>query len=318
MKALLSEHLPTGDAWVYELKFDGVRGLAVKQKGSVNFISRNNKTLTSRYPDLSRALARIPAKEFMLDGEIVALDPEGKPSFQLLQASRIPGSDPAPLFYYVFDALQLDGRDLTGLPLLRRKEIARSLLEGAGDPIRFSDGILADSERIVKEMQARGLEGLIAKRRDSKYKIGRRSGAWVKFKWTTEQEFVIGGYTAPQGTRAHFGSILVGYYKKGKLMFASKVGTGFDHRLLKSLFDQFQKLRQTACPFSNLPEGSRWSPGLTAAEMRRCTWIKPTLVCQVRFAEWTRDGHLRHPAFLGLREDKHPRDVVRETTDGLR
>jgi bifunctional non-homologous end joining protein LigD len=163
-------------------------------------------------------------------------------------------------------------------------------------------------------MQARGLEGLIAKRRDSKYEPGRRSGAWVKFKWTNEQEFVIGGYSEPKGSRAHFGALLVGYYEKGKLLFAAKVGTGFDQKLLTSLHDKFKNLVRPDCPFANLPEkiSGRWGQGLSASEMRRCTWLEPNLVCQVRFAEWTRDNHLRQPAFLGLRDDKEPKEVVRE------
>jgi bifunctional non-homologous end joining protein LigD len=162
-------------------------------------------------------------------------------------------------------------------------------------------------------MQARGLEGLIAKKKDSVYEPGRRSGAWAKFKWTNEQEFVIGGYTCPKGSRSHFGAILVGYYDKHKLRFAAKVGTGFNDATLRALHGHFQRLVQSECPFVNLPERS---PGLSVGfgrtEMKRCTWLRPELVCQVRFAEWTRDDHLRQPAFLGLREDKRPQEVVRE------
>jgi bifunctional non-homologous end joining protein LigD len=166
----------------------------------------------------------------------------------------------------------------------------------------------------MRAMQARGLEGLIAKRRDSKYESGRRSGAWVKFKWTNEQEFVIGGYTEPKGTRSHFGALLVGYYEQGTLRFAAKVGTGFDQRLLVALYAKFQELVRPDCPFANLPEKARGgrSQGLTARAMRNCTWLEPKLVCQIRFAEWTRDHHLRQPAFLGLREDKAPKEVIRE------
>lgn len=314
MKAALSETLPQGDDWIYELKFDGIRGVAIKQKNSIKIISRNVKTLTDKYPEVAEALRELPAREMVLDGEIVALDPEGKSSFQLLQAANLPGESRPPIFYYVFDIIQLDGKDLTSVPLLRRKAMAQALLANAPETLRFSASIQAQSERVLREMQARGLEGLIAKKRESKYEIGRRSGAWVKFKWTSEQEFVIGGYTPPQGTRSHFGAILVGYYDHGKLKFASKVGTGFNQKLLKSLFDRFQKLRRDDCPFDNLPEkkASRWGRALTVAEMRRCTWIEPKLVCQIRFAEWTRDDHLRQPAFLGLREDKDAKEVVRE------
>jgi bifunctional non-homologous end joining protein LigD len=230
----------------------------------------------------------------------------------LLQARELSGERP-PIFYYVFDLLQLDGKDLTGIPLLKRKAIAKMLLERAPDTIRFSASINAESGRILAAMKARGLEGVIAKQKDSQYEIGRRSGTWVKFKWTTQQEFVIGGYSEPRGTRSHFGALVVGYYDNKKLKFAAKVGTGFNQKILKSLHQKFQKLTRPDCPFVNLPEkAGRFGRGLTAAEMKRCTWLDPKLVCEIRFAEWTRDDHLRQPAFLGLREDKQPEEVIRE------
>lgn len=314
MKALLSEELPRGTDWLYEIKFDGIRALAIKHGEKVRLISRNAKDLTKAYPAIAEDLNSLPADEAVLDGEIVALDPEGRSSFQLLQSARQAGSSAPPLFYYVFDLVQHEGRDWTPVPLARRKAMAQALVGGLPDTIRFSAAIRADSERVLQEMQARGLEGLIAKKKESSYEIGWRSGAWVKFKWTREQEFVIGGFTEPTGARSHFGAILVGFYEGGRLMFASKVGTGFDEAGLKLLHRQFQDLVQSDCPFANLPEkksaGGRG--GLTRTEMRRCTWLKPELVCQIRFAEWTRDNHLRQPAFLGLREDKDPREVVRE------
>lgn len=314
MKALLSDTMPRGENWIYELKFDGFRGLAIKRNKTIELVSRNTRSLTATFPEVIEALQELPAREYVIDGEIVALDPDGRSSFQLLQAANLPGEKRPPIYYYAFDLLQLNGRDLTGLPLADRKQHLQELLQGVTDRIRFSASINAESDRVLQAMKARGLEGLIAKRCDSSYETGRRSGAWVKFKWTNEQEFVIGGYTPPQGTRSHFGAVLVGYYESGRLMFASKVGTGFNEKLLRVLFDRFQKLKQTTCPFSNLPEknSSRWGKSLTFAEMRRCTWVEPKLVCQIRFAEWTRDGHLRQPAFLGLREDKNPKDVVRE------
>jgi len=312
MKAELVETLPKGDHWIYELKFDGIRALALKRGKNIELISRNAKDLTEKFPEVARALRDLPCKEAMLDGEVAALDNEGRSSFQLLQARELSGERPA-IFYYVFDLIQLDGKDLTGVPLLKRKAMAKMLLERASDTIRFSASINAESERILAEMKSRGLEGVIAKQKDSKYEIGRRSGAWVKFKWTTQQEFVIGGYSEPRGTRSHFGALVVGYYEKKKLKFAAKVGTGFDQKLLKSLHQKFQKLTQPDCPFVNLPEkAGRFGRGLTAAEMKRCTWLDPKLVCEIRFAEWTRDDHLRQPAFLGLREDKQPEEVIRE------
>jgi len=312
MKAELVETLPKGDHWIYELKFDGIRALALKRGKNIELISRNAKDLTEKFPEVARALRDLPCKEAMLDGEVAALDNEGRSSFQLLQARELSGERPA-IFYYVFDLIQLDGKDLTGVPLLKRKAMAKMLLERASDTIRFSASINAESERILAEMKSRGLEGVIAKQKDSKYEIGRRSGAWVKFKWTTQQEFVIGGYSEPRGTRSHFGALIVGSYEKKKLKFAAKVGTGFDQKLLRSLHQKFQKLTRPDCPFVNLPEkAGRFGRGLTAAEMKRCTWLDPKLVCEIRFAEWTRDDHLRQPAFLGLREDKQPEEVIRE------
>jgi bifunctional non-homologous end joining protein LigD len=314
MKALLVDELPKRPDWIYEIKFDGVRALAIKNHREVELISRSGKELGSKYDELLEPLKKLPVRQVVLDGEIVALDEQGRSSFQLLQSYQMAGVKKPPLFYYVFDLINLDGKELTSVPLFQRKAMAESLLANNSSVIRFSPGIKADSTRLMREMKARGLEGLVAKCRDSKYEPGRRSGAWVKFKWTNEQEFVICGYTEPKGTRTHFGALLVGYYEKNNLFFAAKVGTGFDQRLLVSLYNKFKKLVRPDCPFANLPEKltGRWGQGLSAAEMRRCTWLQPKLVCQVRFAEWTRDDHLRQPAFLGLREDKHPIEVVRE------
>ncbi|MGH7970456.1 MAG: non-homologous end-joining DNA ligase, partial [Limisphaerales bacterium] len=285
-----------------------VRALAIKRNRQLAFRSRSDNDLRSKYPPILAALERLPVTKVVLDGEVVAVDDHGRSSFQLLQSYQsAPGRKPH-LFYYVFDILNLNGRDLIGLPLWQRKQLAEKVVADLGPAVRFSDSIRADSARVVREMQKRGLEGLVAKRRDSRYESGQRTGAWVKFKWTREQEFVIGGYTEPKGSRSHFGAILVGYYEGGKLLFAAKVGTGFDQRVLASLYEKFQKLRRKTCPFANLPEDR----GLTAAQMRRCSWLAPELVCQIRFSEWTRDGHLRQPAFLGLREDKSPREVTRE------
>ena len=312
MKAVLVDTLPKGDDWIYELKFDGVRALALKHGDDIRLVSRNAKNFTEKFPEVAEALRELPCQEAVLDGEIAALDDEGRSSFQLLQARELPGQRP-PIFYYVFDLIQLDGKDLTALPLTKRKAMAKMLLSHAPDTIRFSASITAESDRILAEMKARGLEGVIAKRKNSKYEIGRRNGAWVKFKWTTQQEFVIGGYSEPRGTRSHFGALVVGYYENKELKFAAKVGSGFDQKLLASLHKKFQKLIRSDCPFVNLPEKSgRFGRGLTAAEMKRCTWLHPKLVCEIRFAEWTRDHHLRQPAFLGMREDKSPEEVTRE------
>ncbi|HWF17719.1 MAG TPA: non-homologous end-joining DNA ligase [Verrucomicrobiae bacterium] len=314
MMCQLTKRLPNGPDWVFEIKFDGVRALGIKTTAKISLISRNEKNLTRKYSEVAEALQSLPCHEAVVDGEVVAVDEQGRSRFQLLQAYEMPGREKAPLLYYAFDLLNLDGHDLKGLPLMRRKELLKSLLASVPDTILFSAGIEADSQRVLKAMQSRGLEGLVAKRRDSKYEPGRRSGAWQKYKWTLEQEFVIGGYTPPKGSRINFGAILVGYYEKNKLMFASKVGTGFDEKLLKHLHEKFQKLIQPDCPFANLPtKHASGSVGLGAAEMSRCTWLEPCLVCEVRFSEWTEEGRLRQPVFLGLREDKKPREVVRES-----
>jgi bifunctional non-homologous end joining protein LigD len=313
MKALLSEKLPAGPQWIYEVKFDGVRALGIKKGAKVELYSRAAKEMTAKYPKVAEALKTLPVNEVILDGEIVAVDREGRPSFQLLQSYQMAGAKKPPLFFYVFDLINLEGKELTSLPLLQRKAALATLLKDVRGTVRFSADFPAESKKVLYEMEKRGLEGLIAKLKDSKYEPGRRGGAWIKFKWSQQQEFVIGGYTPPKGSRSHFGALLVGYYEDEKLLFAAKVGTGFDNKLLASLYQKFQKLIRQECPFANLPEkpgaGGR---GLTLSEMRRCVWLEPELVCQVRFAEWTRDNHLRQPAFLGLRDDKEPDEVVRE------
>ncbi len=317
MKAMLVDDLPQGEEWIRELKFDGVRAVSVKTGDGVTLFSRSRQDLTSKYFEVAQSLKKLPAQQAVVDGEIVALDAEGRPSFQLLQAYHMAPQKP-PLIYYVFDLLNLEGKELLRLPLETRKKTAQELLRGMPPNVRFSSGINADSEQLMRELRKRGLEGLVAKRTGSRYEPGRRSGAWVKFKWMNQQEFVIGGYTDPRGSRSHFGALLVGYYEGGRLVFAAKVGTGFDQKLLGSLYRRFQPLVRSDCPFANLPEkrgSGRFGAGLAAAEMRRCTWLEPRLVCEVRFAEWTRDHHLRQPAFLGLREDKSPKDVVREEPD---
>ena len=314
MKALLVDTLPKGESWIYELKFDGIRALAIQHHGKVRLVSRSGKDLTAKYPQIADAFSKLPTREAMFDGEIVALDPEGRSSFQLLQSYEMAGGGKPPLFYYVFDLVNLEGKDLAQVPIFQRKAMAQTIIERLPSVIRFSSGMKAASENLMREMKARGLEGLIAKRQKSQYEYGRRSGAWVKFKWTNEQEFVIGGYTPPKGSRSKFGAILVGYYESKRLLFAGKVGTGFDEKTLELLYAKFQKLIQPTRPFFNLPEKltNSGSKGMTASEMKRCTWLQPKLVCQVRFAEWTRDHHLRQPAFLGLREDRRPEEVVRE------
>jgi bifunctional non-homologous end joining protein LigD len=309
MKALPVDKLPEGD-WLYEIKHDGYRALAFKDGKEVRLVSRNKKAFD--YPQLVDTLRKLPADRVILDGEIAALDDKGRSSFQLLQLFKRSGD--APLVYYVFDLLSLEGKDLRDQPLSARRKALANVLKDSPDNIRLSDELRGSKEDLIRVAQEFGLEGLVAKRKASVYESGRRSGAWVKFKNTKAQEFVIGGYTLPEGARSHFGSLLVGYQSPHGLRFAGRVGTGFSDKLLASLYNKFQKLRQPDCPFVNLPEKSkgRWGLGITPAMMQRCHWLKPVLVAQVKFTEWTHDDQLRQPVFLGLRTDKEAKDVVRE------
>ncbi len=314
MKAKPVTALPKGK-WVYEIKFDGIRVLAVKRGDAVQLYSRNERSLTGSFPEIVAALGRLPCAEAVFDGEIVALDENGRSSFQLMQPfihGRGPRTDRPPMAYYFFDLLNLEGRDLAGLPLVNRRAVLEKLLPAGDALLRYSASFQKSPAALLKEIKRLGLEGLVGKRPDSRYEPGKRSGQWIKIKCTNEQEFVIGGYTPPQGTRQHFGSLVVGYYEGDRLLYASKVGSGFADATLASLYRQFQTSRVPACPFANLPSRRGDPHGISAAEMKRCGWVTPEQVCQVRFTEWTDDGHLRHPVFLGLRADKAAREVGRE------
>jgi len=313
MKAKLVENPPATGDWIYELKFDGIRLIAVRVGGKVSLLSRNQNDLSARFPEIAEAIRSLPGGECVIDGEVVALDEKGSSSFQLLQAREMEGRK-SPIYFYAFDLLQLDGKSLVGLPLEARKDVLEKLSAAADDPIRYSGAIGGDAERLLEEVKRRGLEGIIGKQRDSVYEPGRRSGAWIKLKCVDEQEFVIGGYTPPQGARKHFGAILVGYYENKKLVFAGKVGTGFTAKSLAILYKKFRGEERADCPFVDLPskQNGQWIQGITPSMMRKMHWVNPVFVCEIKFAEWTRDGKLRAPVFLGLREDKKPSDVMRE------
>ena len=314
MKAKLVEKpAATGD-WIYELKFDGIRLIAIKDRQKVSLLSRNQNDLSVRFPEIVEAVKNLPADECVVDGEVVALDEEGRSSFQLLQAREMEGRK-SPVYFYAFDLLQLGGKSLVSLPLETRKNVLEKLCAGAGDPlIRYSGAIGGDADQLLKEVQRRGLEGIIGKLRNSIYEPGRRSGAWIKLKCVNEQEFVIGGYTPPQGARKHFGAVLVGYYKDHDLVFAGKAGTGFTTKSLTALHKKFRAEERTDCPFVDLPskQNGQWVLGITPSMMKKIRWINPKFVAEIKFAEWTRDGKLRAPVFMGLREDKTPGEVVRE------
>jgi bifunctional non-homologous end joining protein LigD len=249
----------------------------------------------------------------VLDGEIVALDPRGRSRFQLLQNRGGAGRAGA-IVYYVFDVMHRDGVPLVGLPLRQRRKILRSLVGRLKGEVRLSPAFDVEPAELFAAARKNGLEGIVAKAPDSRYEPDRRSGAWVKCKVLAEQEFVIGAFTPPRRSRQHFGAILVGHFEGGRLLYAGKVGTGFDEAALRSLHARFLRLRSAACPFADLPlsRRPRFGTGMGAAEMKDVVWLRPELVAQVKFAEWTDDGLLRQPVFLGLREDKPAKDVHRE------
>jgi bifunctional non-homologous end joining protein LigD len=316
MRARVVDSPPRSGDWIYEIKFDGYRAIAVKDGADVRLFSRNGKNFSEKFPAIVDAVASLGAGEAIMDGEIVALDTKGVSSFQLLQALEI-GTKPPPVFYYAFDLLQLNGNDFRGQLLAERKAQLEQLLKSAPVPVRFSAALGDDAGKLLRQAKRFGLEGLVGKRADSLYEAGKRSGAWIKLKLHREQEFVIGGYTNPEGSRTNFGALLVGFYENKKLKYCGKVGAGFNTKLLSSLHSQFKTISTDACPFVNLPElrGSRYSPRITGPEIKKCHWVKPKMVCQLRFSEWTRDEKLRQPVFLGLRGDKDAGDVLRESAE---
>ncbi len=316
MKARLVESLPSKGEWLLELKHDGYRVLAVKKGQEVELFSRNERKLTDSFPAIVKAVQRVSAENCVLDGEIVALDEHGHASFQRLQNRNRITAEGA-LVFYVFDLLNLDARNVRELPLTQRRDLLERLVAHAPGPIRFSVALNGAAETVLAEVKRLGLEGIIAKQPASKYEVGRRSGTWMKLKCVNEQEFVIGGYTPPKGSRDFFGALLVGYYEKGELVFASKVGSGYTQATLRALFNTFKPTRRATCPFVNLPtrRTGKFGQGVTASEMKLCTWLEPKFVAQIRFTEWTSDGGLRHPVFLGLREDKRPAEVTREVPE---
>jgi DNA ligase D-like protein (predicted ligase) len=303
MKATLSDRAFSDPAWVFERKLDGIRAAVRRDAGGVTLTSRTGKSLTSAYPELVEALEAEPATSFAADGEIVAFE-GSRTSFERLQG-RIGIHDPQlarisgiPVFLYLFDLLEFDGHDLTGLPLRKRKGALRRAFSFHG-PVRYTPHRNEHGEEFFREACAKGWEGLIAKRADGPY-VHSRSRDWLKLKCSFEQELVIGGFTPPQGARRRFGALLVGYYEDGELRYAGKVGTGFSERTLRELGDKLETLEIADSPFAG--------DGLP----RQARWVEPRLVGQFAFGEWTRDGKLRHPRYLGLREDRRAAEVVRE------
>lgn len=304
MKAKLSDRPFDDPGWVFERKLDGIRAGVRRRGAEVTLTSRTGRDLSPSYPELVEALAADPAEDFLADGEIVAFE-GSRTSFERLQG-RMGIGDPRlarlsgiPVYLYLFDLLAFDGHDLTGLPLRERKRALRRALAFEG-PIRYTPHRNEHGVAYFREACAKGWEGLIAKRADSHYVHG-RSADWLKLKCAFEQELVIGGFTPPGGSRKRFGALLVGYHEDGELRFAGKVGTGFSERALDDLGDRLEALEVADPPF-------RRGGGLP----REARWVRPRLVGQFAFGEWTRDGKLRHPRYLGLRDDKRPEEVVRE------
>lgn len=301
--ATLVDAAPAGDDWLHEIKFDGYRLLPFIERGKARFLTRKANDWTDRFPGLAPVFAGLPARQAILDGELVIVAPNGTTSFQLLQNVLNNGRQDE-LVFYAFDLLYLDGKDLRSVPLVRRKEALRELLSGlpADGTLRYSDHVIGNGHLFHQQACRMGLEGIIAKRADSRY-VSRRAKDWVKVKCQKRQEFVIGGWTDPRGSRSFFGSLHLGYYRDGKLIHAGKVGTGFDEEALRELFGKMKKLSRGTSPFADF--GQRRTP-------RDVHWVEPRLVGEVAFTEWTDEGILRHPAFQGLREDKDAREVVRE------
>lgn len=280
----------------------------MKSEGKVLLRSRNDNDFNVRYPGIVKALAPMP-DETVIDGEVVALDNDGKPSFNTLQNY---GSAGAPLHFYIFDLLILEGRDVTGEPLVKRRELLEEhVLPKLAEPIRYSPVLEAKLKDLIRSVKAQALEGLVAKRRNSKYEPGQRSGAWQKMRVNPGQEFVIAGYTP---SPKNFDALVIGYYEGSKLMYAARTRNGFTPASRAELFKKLKPLEISGCPFANLPEkkAGRWGAGLTAAKMAECRWLKPQIVGQFEFVEWTEDAHLRHSRFVALRDDKKAKDVKRE------
>src|SRR4051794_6523601 len=297
MKAVLTDERFSDPDWIYERKLDGIRCVAIRDGGAVRLLSRNDLALNGRFPAIATALERQPCKRFAIDGEVVAFS-GAETSFAKLADVR---SGRSKAFFYVFDITWLDGDDVRPLPLRERKQLLREAID-FGDPVRFTPHRNGDGLRFFEEACRKGWEGLIAKRADSPY-VTTRSRNWLKFKCEHGQELVIGGFTAPRRSREEFGALLLGYYRDGQLIYAGKVGTGFDRAMLRELGAEMRRRERPTRPFA----GDDKIPGVRGA-----TWVEPELVAQIGFTEWTTDGPLRHPRFLGMRDDKRARDVVRE------
>jgi bifunctional non-homologous end joining protein LigD len=301
--ATLVKEPPSGEQWLHELKFDGYRMLASLDRGNVRFWSRNGKDWTAKFPNVAEALKSLPVQNSILDGEIVVVDAQGHSSFQKLQ--RAMGKNARASFVFeVFDLIYLDGFNLTKTPLRQRKLLLKDLIKrlGSRSPLRYSEHIEGNGDAFFKHACEYGIEGIVSKLADSPYESTRNRN-WLKAKCVKEQEFVIAGYTPSSKGLPGFGALVLGVYEKGKLVYAGRVGTGFTFKQRSDLKKQLDKLSQKTSPFAVPP---------TDRGLRETRWAEPKMVAEVAFMEWTSDGSVRHPSFQGFREDKNPKDVVRE------
>jgi bifunctional non-homologous end joining protein LigD len=298
------------DKWLYEVKLDGYRCFAARDSRGVTLWSRRGNVFNKDFPTIVRACESLPT-DTLLDGEVVALDERGRASFNLIQHHR---SKASAIRFYAFDLLVYHGRRLLGLKLTERRALLAEALSFVDQSVRLSESFEVEPHELLQGAKELGFEGIVAKRRDSLYEPGKRSGAWVKYKLKHSEEFVIGGYTPG----SPFDALIVGYYHEDRLYFVAKVRNGFVPRLRREVFKNLEPLETPECAFVNLPEKKRTPWALTRDEMKNCRWVAPKLVAQIEFTEWTPDGHLREATFIGLREDKNPRDVVREPLPGDR
>jgi len=307
MECLAVPKLPDGSQWLYEVKLDGYRAIAVKSGTKLMLLSRRRKSFNKQFDSIAHALVDLP-ENTVVDGEFVALDEKGRPNFNFLQHSR---SAVSRIHYFVFDFLVYENRDLTRLPLMERRNIMQSVLRFRSPSIRLADYFETSAADMIRAVREQGLEGVVAKRKDSLYEAGHRTGAWAKCRVNRGQEFVIGGYMPS----AHsLDGIIVGYYNGNDLFYVARVRNGLVPASRRRLLERLQPLVMPKCPFVNLPEKgkSRWAEGLTAEDLLKCIWVRPKLVAQIEFLEWTEGDHLRHAKFVGLRDDKEPRAVLKE------
>jgi bifunctional non-homologous end joining protein LigD len=307
MECLAVPKLPDGPRWLFEIKLDGYRAIAVKSAGRLNLFSRRRNSFNRQYSLIFEALADLPDNT-VIDGEVVALDESGRPDFNLLQHYRAEASR---IHYFVFDLLVYKYRDLTRLPLIERHQVMKSLLELESPRIRITDYFETSAADMLNAIRAQGLEGVVAKRKDSRYEAGKRSGSWAKYRLNSGQELVVGGYIP--GTHG-VDAIVVGYYRGDDLIYVARVRNGFVPASRRQVFARLKPLLTPKSPFVNLPERhkGRWGEGLTAADMDKCVWVRPEIVARIEFLEWTASDHLRHSKFAGLREDKDARTVIKE------